>query len=127
MNFRTQRTRQMMETHGYCSQIDHDRFKVRSQTNPDNFYIVSKTGNGLVRQCKDHEVRKTDCKHIRIVLDIIKQNKCHRNNTFRIMERSKLQLCRYCDSGRIIKKGIRKNKSGKAQIYKCLDCKKLHY
>ncbi|MFB5620593.1 MAG: YIP1 family protein [Nitrosopumilus sp.] len=40
------------------------------------------------------------------------------------MERSKLELCKYCDSGRITKKGIRKNKSGGVQIFKCLDCKK---
>ncbi len=52
------------------------------------------------------------------------KNKCYRNNTFRIMERSKLELCKYCDSGKIIKKGIRKNKKGNIQIYKCLDCKK---
>ena len=39
------------------------------------------------------------------------------------MERSKLQLCKYCDSSKIIKKGFKKNKSGKVQIYKCKDCK----
>ena len=41
-----------------------------------------------------------------------------------IMERSQLKLCKYCDSGKIIKKGTRKNKSGNIQIFKCLDCKK---
>lgn len=114
----------MMETKGHCSQIDSDTFKVRSQSNPDKFYTVSKTENGLKCQCKDHICRKADCKHIKIVLEIIRQNKCYRNNTFRIMERSKLQLCKFCDSGKIIKKGIKKNKSGNLQIFKCKDCKK---
>lgn len=113
-----------METEGYCSQIDHDKFKVRSQTDPSKFYIVSNTDNGLVCECKDHKVRKADCKHIKIVLEIIRQNKCYRNNTFRIMERSKLQLCKFCDSGKIKKDGMRQTRKGKVQRFKCLDCKK---
>ena len=40
------------------------------------------------------------------------------------MERSKLELCKYCDSGKIRKDGFRKNKSGKVRIFECLDCKK---
>ena len=114
----------MMETKGCCSQINQNQFKVRSQTNPENYYIISKTGNGLKCQCKDHEVRKSDCKHTKIVLETIKQNKCYHNNTFRIMERSRLQLCKYCDSGKIIRKGFKKNKSGQLQVYKCRDCRK---
>ena len=31
------------------------------------------------------------------------------------MERSKLKLCKFCDSGRIVKHGIRKNKKGEIQ------------
>ena len=114
----------MMETTGHCSQFESDKFRVRSQTKPNNFYIVSKTENGLRCECKDHNCRKSDCKHIKLVLEIIKKNKCYRNNTFRIMERSKLKLCKYCDSGKIIKKGMRKTNNGKVQIFKCKDCKK---
>ncbi len=113
-----------MELTGYATQINHDTFKVRSQTNPNNFYIVSKTENGLKCECKDHNCRKADCKHIKIILEIIKKNKCYRNNTFRIMERSKLELCKYCDSGRLRKDGMRETKKGKIQRFKCLDCKK---
>ena len=40
------------------------------------------------------------------------------------MERSQLKFCKYCDSGKIIQKGTRKNKSGIVQIWKCKDCKK---
>ena len=40
------------------------------------------------------------------------------------MERSKLQLYKYCDSGRLRKEGFRKNKNGKVRIFKRLDCKK---
>src|SRR3990167_9769636 len=124
MNPRKQRAKQMMESTGYASQFESDKFKVRSQTNPEKFYIVSKTDNGLVCECLDHITRKADCKHIKIVLELIMKNKCYHNNTFRIMERAKLELCKYCDSGRITKKGTRKNKNGTIQIFKCLDCKK---
>ncbi len=113
-----------MKSTGYATQINHKQFKVRSQTDPTKFYIVSKTENGLRCECKDHLCRKADCKHIKIVLEIIMKNKCYRNNTFRIMERSKLKLCKYCDSGKIRKDGFRKNKSGKIPIFECLDCKK---
>jgi len=124
MNARKQRANIMMESTGYATQIDHKQFKVRSQTNPNNFYIVSKTDEGLRCECKDHNCRKADCKHIKIILEIIKKNKCYRNNTFRIMERAKLKLCKYCDSGKIKKAGTRTTKKGKIQRYACLDCKK---
>ncbi|WOV92663.1 MAG: hypothetical protein R1F52_06015 [Candidatus Nitrosoabyssus spongiisocia] len=38
------------------------------------------------------------------------------------MERSNLKLCKYYDSGKIKKDGFRKNKSGKVQIFECLEC-----
>ncbi|MCV0372987.1 MAG: DDE-type integrase/transposase/recombinase [Nitrosarchaeum sp.] len=123
-NPRQAKAKQMMESSGYATQFESDKFKVRSQTNPDKFYVVLKTENGLVCECKDHEIRKADCKHIKIVLELIMKNKCYKNNIFRIMERSSLNLCKYCDSGRITKKGTRKNKNGTIQIFKCLDCKK---
>jgi transposase-like protein len=124
MNPRKQRAKQMMENTGYASQFESGKFKVRSQTNPEKSYIVSKTDNGLICECLDHITRNADCKHIKIVLELIMKNKCYRNNIFRIMERASLELCKYCDSGRITKKGIRKNKNGNIQIFKCLDCKK---
>ena len=86
------------------------------------FYTVSRTGNGLVCSCPDHQYHKSDCKHIHVILDIIKQNKGYANNEFKIMERAKLNLCKYCSSGNIIKKGMRKNKRGNTQKYQCRDC-----
>lgn len=72
----------------------------------------------------DFKTRKSDGKHIKIVLQIIMKNKCHKDNAFRIMERSKPELCKYCDSGKIKKDGMRKTKKGTVQRYACLDCKK---
>ncbi len=124
MNARKQRANTMMESTGYASQFESNKFTVKSQTNPNTSYIVTKTDSSLICECMDYLTRKSDCKHIKIVLEIIMKNKCYKNNVFRIMERSQLKLCKYCDSGKIIKKGVRKNTKGTVQIFKCLDCHK---
>ena len=54
------------------------------------------TGNGFVCECTDHQYHKSDCKHIHVILDIIKQNRGYANNEFKIMKRSKFNLCKYC-------------------------------
>ena len=124
MNPRTQRAKQMIELPNSASQIDHGKFEVRSQTDPTKSYLVSVTGNGLVCTCKDHTTRKADCKHIKIILQKIKNKRCYSNQSFRIMERSNLKLCKFCDSGRIVKAGLKKNKNCTMQRFKCQDCKK---
>ena len=123
MNARTQRARQIMGTEGHASQISLDRFKVRSQTDSSKFYIISRTDNGLVCECPDHQTRKADCKHIKVVLEYIKKN-VFGHDGVRIIERAKLKLCKFCDSGKIKKSGTRDTKNGKVQRYACLDCKK---
>ena len=113
-----------MELENHASQIvGENKFKVRSQTNPEKYYIISKTDNGLTCECPDHQTRKADCKHIKVVLEYCKKNTFDHNG-FRIMERSKLQICKFCDSGNIIKKGFRKNKDGKIPKFKCKDCER---
>ena len=52
--------------------------------------MVRETANGLVCECPDNRFRKADCKHIKIVLDILKNNKCRKNNTFRIATLEKI-------------------------------------
>lgn len=74
MNQRKQKAQSMMESTGYASQFESDKFKVRSQTDPTKSYIVTKTEYGLKCECKDHNCRKADCKHIKIILEIIKKN-----------------------------------------------------
>ena len=89
---------------------------------PDKYYTVSGTGKGLVCECPDNQFRRSDCKHIQVIKSIIMQNRGYANDEFKIMERANLNLCKYCDSGNIIKKGVRKNKKGNIQVFKCLEC-----
>ena len=115
-----------MEGEDHCHQLvggGSDQFRVRSQSDPSKFYTIDKTGRGLVCDCPDHRFRKADCKHIKVVLEHIKANRLGHDG-FRIMERSQLHLCKYCDSGNLIKKGVRKTKKGESQMYQCKDCKR---
>ena len=124
MNARQQRAKQMMEIPGFARQIGHGLFEVRSQFTPTKFYLVTDTGDGLICECPDHQESKSDCKHIKIILKKIKKKRCYSNQTFKMMDRSKLKICKYCDSGNIKKWGMRKTKKGNSQIFKCTDCKK---
>ena len=124
MNAREQKARQIMETPGHATQIiGTNDFRVRSQSDPSKFYTVTRTSSGLVCECPDHQNRKADCKHIKVILELVRKN-VFGHEGFRIMERSKLRLCKFCDSGNVIKKGFKKNKSGSLQKFKCNDCKR---
>ena len=114
----------MMETPGFGSQVAQGTFKIRSQTDPEKHYGVRETKNGLVCTCPDHETRRADCKHIHTALEMMKQKKCYANEPVRIIERAKIPVCKFCDSGRIRKHGVRENKKGMIQRFKCLDCQK---
>ena len=124
MNPRLQRARAMMEAEEYAYQFDNDKFMVRSQTDPAKHYEVTNTDDGLACECPDRRFRKADCKHTKIVSDILKKNKCYKTNRFRITDRSKTKICKYCSSGNITKREIRKNKKGDVRRYHCEDCKR---
>ena len=36
-----------------------------------------------------------------------------------------IRFCKYCKSDHVYKKGVRKNKSGSVQLYRCRDCKRI--
>lgn len=123
MNPRTQKAIQMMKLPNCIVKFSPDKFSVRSQNIPQIHYIVSKTNSRLICDCPDHIKRKSDCKHIKMVLELTKKNQGN-TQEFRMMDKSLFNLCKFCDSGRLKKDGIRKNKKCDVQQYKCLDCKK---
>ena len=117
MNTRKQQARQILKTPNTIAQVDTGKFKVKSMSVPDKYYMVSRTGNGLVCECLDNQFRRSDCKHIQVIKSIIMQNRGYANSEFKIMERSMLNLCKYCDSGNIKKDGFRNNKKGKCRYF----------
>ena len=113
----------MMQEPNCAVQFNPDKFSVRSQRIPQIHYIVSRTDNGLVCECPDYVKKQSDCKHIKIVLEVIKKNQFEFQE-FRMMERTNFKLCKFCDSGNIVKAGLKKNKNSIMQRFKCQDCKK---
>ncbi len=123
MNQRQIRAKQIMELPDYAKFIGNNKIKIRSQTDLTKHYIISRTGNGLSCECPDHQDRKSDCKHIKIALELIRKNEGQKQS-FRIIERSLIKVCKFCDSGNIVKAGLKKNKNKTLQRFKCQDCKK---
>ena len=44
-------------------------------TTPTKYYTISRMDNGLVYSYQNNQFRKSDCKHIHVILDIIEQKK----------------------------------------------------
>ena len=88
MNIHKQKAMEMITAGDHFAQVDVDKFRIKSQSDPKKEYIVSRTGNGLVCQCKDWEVRMTDCKHIQFVKLMIMKNRGYANNNFKIIQRA---------------------------------------
>ena len=121
MNERQQIANQMLEDPNCATQTDYGKFEVISQSDPKKHYTVSRTGHGLICECPDYTQTKSDCKHIKLILENMKKNQ-YDSQEFRMMERSNCNICKFCSSGNLIKKGLKKNKSGNLQKYQCKDC-----
>lgn len=105
--------------------ITAEHYKVKSQSS-ETWYEVwhhREPNAGWSCTCPDHVFRKVECKHIQSVF-ISKQlrNKVVNNSDVKEIEQQEL-VCR-CGSISVIKDGIRKNKSGIIQRFKCKSCGK---
>lgn len=106
--------------------VNRTTYKVKSQ-NSDFWYEVSfpyKADNWTCT-CPDYTYRLVECKHIQAVI-ISKQlrNIIVTNSDLKEIENPNNELICYCGSMSIIKDGIRKNKSGIIQRFKCKSCGK---
>ena len=55
MNSHKRQVKQILVIPNSISQIGTQTFKVKSMTTPDKYYTVSRTDNGLVCECVDHQ------------------------------------------------------------------------
>ncbi len=99
--------------------IDEDEYRVKSQSGNGD-YEVYLGEFGWVCSCPDHIYRHVKCKHI-FAVEFSKQLR-------REVETRKIQpiitatACVYCGSPDIRKDGVRKNKHGIIQKWKCQGC-----
>jgi transposase-like protein len=103
--------------------INATNYKVKSQSS-DFWYDVTRVPQESKWNCScpDHIFRNLDCKHIQAVL-ISKElrNKIVTNTDVKQIEADNELICK-CSSMNVIKIGIRHNKSGNIQRFKCKDC-----
>lgn len=122
-NMREKQGKEIAEKPDQIKRIDENWYQVKSQSlGYDSWYDVISTEKGLVCDCPDHQWRKTKCKHIYAVeFSRIIRKQVWKHVT---ISPASTQSCPTCNSENIIKKGLRKNKYGNIQKYKCLDCGK---
>jgi putative transposase len=101
--------------------LNDTKYRVRSQSG-NGMYYVENTEIGWKCDCPDHKFRGMKCKHIWAVEISFKMREQAKPK--RILEPITITNCPICDSDHLRKDGIRHNKSGDLQKYKCLDCGK---
>jgi len=115
------------------TRISNKYYRVRSQSNPEQFYTVQQVDSRWVCDCPDFQFRFADgitgfenlgfggCKHALSVRFSIRLRKQVARETVRTQIPSvPLDVCRFCGSKELIKRGIR----GQVQRFRCLQCGK---
>lgn len=102
--------------------INATTYKVKSQSSDTWYDVVHQFKQGWNCTCPDHTFRHIECKHIQAVY-ISKElrHKIVNNNDVKEIESSNQLSCK-CGSVNVIKIGIRHNKSGNIQRFKCKEC-----
>ncbi len=121
MNPREIRGRQIAETPDQITRLDGSRYAVRSQSRNKMHDVVS-TERGWVCSCEDHRFRGTCCKHIHAVEISIRIHREVRDDV--VISELTLDSCKYCNSTKLVKMGVRHNKQHDIQMLRCNDCKR---
>jgi len=97
-------------------------YKVKSQSSDIWYDVVHQYKQGWKCSCPDHTFRHLECKHIMSVY-ISKElrSKIVNNNDVKEIESANQLSCK-CGSVNVIKIGVRHNKSGDIQRFKCKEC-----
>ncbi|MGD0424099.1 MAG: DDE-type integrase/transposase/recombinase [Candidatus Bathyarchaeia archaeon] len=118
---REEKGRMIAEKHDQVMRVDEASYKVASQSR-DLSYDVIRTEKGWRCTCFDHFYRQVRCKHI-IAVDLSKKLREHIQA--RVIEPiANIHACLFCKSEKIVKDGVRRNKSGDIQIFECRACGK---
>lgn len=113
--------------------IDENTYLVPSQTNPEKKYQVTHF-DSYSCSCKDFQLRCQGkglyCKHIKAILLFEKVKAKYEvkpeveKEIELIIDTPKKDVCPYCQSEKLIARGVRKTKLGDKQRYSCKECKK---
>jgi transposase-like protein len=100
--------------------INKHLYRVKSQSGNGNYH-VSLTKIGFSCSCPDYTYRGVKCKHVHAVeLSYALRQEVEKV----VIPELTLECCPTCKSNKIVKHGIRRNKSGNIQRYSCKTCDK---
>jgi transposase-like protein len=118
---REERGQAIAKLDGQVKRVDDFLYVVKSQSN-NGEYTVNKVDGQWLCDCPDNKYRHVDCKHIHAV--IFSRAIRAEVKVRTILPIENLTECIYCGSSNLIKKGLRKNKTGNIQKFYCQDCRK---
>lgn len=99
------------------------QYRVHSQTSKRTYDVI-KVGENWTCNCTDHKFRKVCCKHIHAIEFSIKIREEVRKQNKITISPVNVSRCIRCASDRVVKHGIRHNKSGDIQRFSCKNCHK---
>jgi putative transposase len=121
INEREMRGQSIAQNFGWVRRVDETSYMVHSQR-LDREYRVEQTETGWLCECPDYQFRRIDgrCKHVWAV-EISWTLRKRVEEARRILP-IQGQACVACGSENLMRWGVRKNKSGDIQVFKCRDC-----
>jgi len=117
---RVMRGQEIAKVVGQIKRLDGSTYQVNSQSGHGLYTIVNGGKYGWRCSCPDHIYREVKCKHIWAVEFSLKLRAHVRENV--VLQPVSVDTCLYCQSSEIIKSGLRHNKSGDIQRFRCLTC-----
>ena len=119
LEIRAQKGKEIAESPNAVSRLDETTYKVTSQSSNGIYEIVA-TEKGWTCQCPDHQYRAVKCKHIWAVEFSFALRRIIQKET--VIEPINVSNCPKCKSDKIKKVGLRHNKYGAIQKFKCKEC-----
>jgi putative transposase len=102
--------------------VDEATYIVKSQSG-NGKYVVTKNNGDWMCTCPDFKFRNAECKHIHSVrMKMAMDDSLEFIDAYKEMEEK--AFCKYCGSYNLERHGIRYNKTGEKQRYRCKDCGK---
>jgi len=118
---REERGRTIADTPNQIQRLDERFYKVASQSGNGMYDVVKKReSGGWLCTCPDFQYRNVQCKHI---WAIQLSQAVRKAVEARVIEPiTGIDACIYCKSEKIKKDGLRRNKYGDIQKFRCLTC-----
>ena len=118
---REERGQAIAKLQNQIQRIDDFLYTVKSQSGKGEYTVYQVDGEWHC-ECLDHRYRNAKCKHLFAVE--FSQNIRSKVKENRVIPELNAEICVYCGSKDIIKGGVRHNKYGDNQMYRCRTCNK---